>query len=84
MLANAFMFLKRTFAKDQHWINELIDYYANTGNNYQLLLYPEGTDKCPKATERSRQFAEKEGLVHYDFVLHPRTTGLVTGFRIGM
>uniref|UniRef100_A0A0N4WXA2 Acyltransf_C domain-containing protein n=1 Tax=Haemonchus placei TaxID=6290 RepID=A0A0N4WXA2_HAEPC len=43
----------------------------------QILLYPEGTDKCPLATERSRKYAEKNGLVNYEYVLHPRTTGFV-------
>lgn len=41
----------------------------------QLLLFPEGTDKCERATERSRIYAEKKGLVHYAHVLHPKTTG---------
>ena len=53
------MFLDRTFAKDKPRIDGLIDYYSKVGNNYQLLLFPEGTDKCPKATARSKQFAER-------------------------
>ncbi|EYC29021.1 hypothetical protein Y032_0007g3547 [Ancylostoma ceylanicum] len=55
----------------------MLDYYAKCGFNYQILLYPEGTDKCPLATERSRKFAEENELVHYEYVLHPRTTGFV-------
>lgn len=43
----------------------------------QILLYPEGTDKCPLATERSRKYAEKNQLPHYEYVLHPRTTGFI-------
>uniref|UniRef100_A0A914PR90 Acyltransferase C-terminal domain-containing protein n=1 Tax=Panagrolaimus davidi TaxID=227884 RepID=A0A914PR90_9BILA len=42
-----------------------------------LLLFPEGTDKCPRATGRSKTFAEKKNIVHYDYVLHPRITGFV-------
>lgn len=34
-----------------------------------------GTDKCPLATGRSKNHAEAKNLVHYDYVLHPRTTG---------
>jgi lysocardiolipin and lysophospholipid acyltransferase len=74
MQTNAYMFLDRTFTLDQSRIDKLIDYYADN-NNYQLLLYPEGTDKCPLATARSKKFAEKNDLVHFDYVLHPRTTG---------
>ncbi|KAH7730486.1 ACL-9 protein [Aphelenchoides avenae] len=74
MASNAYMFLDRAFHLDKSRIEDQIDYYANS-NNYQLLLYPEGTDKCPLATARSKRFAEKNGLVHYDYVLHPRTTG---------
>ncbi len=46
-------------------------------SSLQLLLFPEGTDKCDKATERSRLYAEKKDLVHYQYVLHPKTTGFV-------
>ena len=42
-----------------------------------FYCFPEGTDKCPLATERSKLFAEKNELIHYDYVLHPRTTGFV-------
>uniref|UniRef100_A0A915DPF6 Phospholipid/glycerol acyltransferase domain-containing protein n=1 Tax=Ditylenchus dipsaci TaxID=166011 RepID=A0A915DPF6_9BILA len=56
-------------------IDSLVEYYSKAGSNYQLLLFPEGTDKCPKATERSMKFAEKNNLIHYDYLLHPRTTG---------
>ncbi|KAI1722764.1 acyltransferase domain-containing protein [Ditylenchus destructor] len=75
MASNVFMFLDRYFASDKGRIDSLIEYYGAAGCNYQLLLFPEGTDKCPKATERSRQYAEKNNLVHYDYLLHPRTTG---------
>ncbi|PAV81695.1 hypothetical protein WR25_04728 [Diploscapter pachys] len=77
MQANAFIFLDRSFATDAGRLDTILDYFINIGYNYQILLYPEGTDKCPKATERSRIYAEKKGLVHYDYVLHPRTTGFV-------
>uniref|UniRef100_A0A915C8H0 Phospholipid/glycerol acyltransferase domain-containing protein n=1 Tax=Parascaris univalens TaxID=6257 RepID=A0A915C8H0_PARUN len=75
MGCNAYMFLDRSFDNDSSRIMRMIDYYANSGLNYQLLLFPEGTDKCERATERSRIYAEKKGLVHYAHVLHPKTTG---------
>lgn len=75
MGCNMYIFLDRTFINDSRRLESMIDYYANSGYNYQLLLFPEGTDKCPLATERSRIYAQKKGLVHYSHVLHPKTTG---------
>lgn len=77
MASNCFLFLDRIFEKDRSRIETLVDYYSTLGFNYQLLLFPEGTDKCPIATANSKRFADKTGLVHYDYVLHPRVTGFV-------
>ncbi|VDN00968.1 unnamed protein product, partial [Thelazia callipaeda] len=81
MATNAYLFLTRRFEKDQKHIENMIDYYANSKQPYQLLLYPEGTDKDSRAVERSRQFALKHDLVHYNYVLHPRTTGFTIMLR---
>ncbi|VDK43643.1 unnamed protein product [Anisakis simplex] len=75
MSCNAYIFLKRSFDNDSERIASMLDYYANSGYNYQLLLFPEGTDKCEKATEKSRIYSAKKGLTHYAHVLHPKTTG---------
>ncbi|KAK5979878.1 Lysocardiolipin acyltransferase 1, partial [Trichostrongylus colubriformis] len=77
MGCNSYIFLNRRFDKDQSRLDKMLNYYSQCGYNYQILLYPEGTDKCPLATERSRKYAEKNNLVHYQYVLHPRTTGFV-------
>ncbi|KAI6213723.1 Acl-9 [Aphelenchoides besseyi] len=68
MACQAYIFLARSFEKDEKHINNMIDYYANSGQNYQLLLFVEGTDKCPLATGRSKAYAEKMNLVHYDYL----------------
>uniref|UniRef100_A0A183CCS2 PlsC domain-containing protein n=1 Tax=Globodera pallida TaxID=36090 RepID=A0A183CCS2_GLOPA len=77
MATNAFLFLERNFASDQTRIDKIISYYSRFERKYQLLLFPEGTDKCPIATDRSQKFAEKNGLVQYKYLLHPRTLGFV-------
>lgn len=41
----------------------------------QILLFPEGTDLTKNTKFRSDQFAEKNNLEKYQYVLHPRTTG---------
>ncbi|KAF8386067.1 acl-9 [Pristionchus pacificus] len=77
MGCNAFVFLDRSFESDRTKLDRMIDYYADSGFNYQMLLFPEGTDKCPLATGRSEKHAKEKGLTHYDYVLHARTTGFV-------
>ncbi|CCD74362.1 Phospholipid/glycerol acyltransferase domain-containing protein [Caenorhabditis elegans] len=77
MQAASYIFLDRSFDTDKTKLDNILNYYAETEYKYQLLLFPEGTDKCPKATERSRIHSEKKGLVHYQYVLHPRVTGFV-------
>uniref|UniRef100_A0A914YE41 Phospholipid/glycerol acyltransferase domain-containing protein n=1 Tax=Panagrolaimus superbus TaxID=310955 RepID=A0A914YE41_9BILA len=77
MGSNAYMFLERSFENDSKRIDHLIEYYAKVGGNYQLLVFPEGTDKSPGTTKRSKEFAEKNNVAHYDYVLHPRVTGFV-------
>uniref|UniRef100_A0A1I7XHZ5 PlsC domain-containing protein n=1 Tax=Heterorhabditis bacteriophora TaxID=37862 RepID=A0A1I7XHZ5_HETBA len=77
MGCNSYIFLDRSFETDRTKLDAMLNYYASTGYNYQLLLFPEGTDKCPKATERSNTFARRNGLAQYNYVLHPRTTGFV-------
>jgi hypothetical protein len=42
MATNAFFFLYRQFDKDKERINKLIEYFASSGQNYQILLFPEG------------------------------------------
>ncbi|VDD89909.1 unnamed protein product [Enterobius vermicularis] len=75
MSCDMFIFLSRSFEDDCSRIESLIKYYQNSGYNYQVLLFPEGTDKCERATERSRLYALRKGLKHYAHVLHPKTTG---------
>ncbi|WKY12906.1 hypothetical protein Q1695_004041 [Nippostrongylus brasiliensis] len=77
MGTNSYIFLDRRFETDQMRLAKILNYFAQTGYNYQILLYPEGTDKCPLATERSRKYAEKNNLKHFEYVLQPRTTGFV-------
>lgn len=38
MASNVYMFLDRSFALDKSRIDTLIEYYKNTGNNYQVII----------------------------------------------
>ncbi|KAL7070783.1 hypothetical protein ACQ4LE_009965 [Meloidogyne hapla] len=77
MAYNAFILLDRSFLTDKARIETFVEYYARMEQKYHLLLFPEGTDKCENATERSNSFAKKNNLVQYKYLLHPRTLGFV-------
>lgn len=42
MACQAFIFLYRSFDRDKDRIDKLVEYYANSGQSYQILLFPEG------------------------------------------
>ncbi|KAM3718033.1 Lysocardiolipin acyltransferase [Dirofilaria immitis] len=75
MQCAAYLFLERQYENDIRTINDMINYYKDLGQHYQILLFPEGTDRGERAAKRSNEFAIQHGLPKYDFVLHPRTTG---------
>ncbi|XP_071832771.1 lysocardiolipin acyltransferase 1-like [Apostichopus japonicus] len=70
-----YIFLARKWEKDKPWLEECFKYYKNLSYGGQFLLFPEGTDFCEASKKRSNQYADKNGLPHYEYVLHPRTTG---------
>lgn len=41
-----FIFLERKWDVDKKILDDTVDYYVSTGNHYQILIFPEGTDKC--------------------------------------
>uniref|UniRef100_A0A915PMD2 Phospholipid/glycerol acyltransferase domain-containing protein n=1 Tax=Setaria digitata TaxID=48799 RepID=A0A915PMD2_9BILA len=77
MEANQFIFLERKIQTDKERISEAIHYYASTGNNYQILLFPEGTDKTPNTTMKSNVYAKKNGLKQLNNLIYPRSAGFI-------
>ncbi|GFO48308.1 lysocardiolipin acyltransferase 1 [Plakobranchus ocellatus] len=77
MQCAGFLFLKRKWDEDKDHIANGINYFSKVKSKPQFLLFPEGTDMCHRAIKRSNDFAEKNGLPKYEYVLHPRTTGFV-------
>jgi lysocardiolipin and lysophospholipid acyltransferase len=75
MSSNSFVFLQRNYALDQRLLEVMIKYYKDSKNTYQLLLFPEGTDKSVHTTEISNKYADTNGLQRYHYLIHPRTTG---------
>ncbi|VDN00967.1 unnamed protein product [Thelazia callipaeda] len=78
MQCAAYLFLQRHHRIDINAMREMITYYKDSKRNYQILLFPEGTDRGKRAIKRSDDFAELHNLPKYQFVLHPRTTGFVS------
>ena len=78
MQAAQFMFLKRKWAYDRDGIINALKYFQKIHLQPQLLLFPEGTDFQPFSRQRSREYAEKNDLDDYEYVLHPRTLGFTS------
>ncbi|TKR89341.1 hypothetical protein L596_013462 [Steinernema carpocapsae] len=75
MGCGSYMFLNRNLQADLKVIEQMINYYADSQKTYQILLFPEGTDRGERATRISHEFADNNGLDRYEYVLHPRTAG---------
>eukprot|EP01137_Pigoraptor_chileana_P000689 Opistho-2@37255 len=70
-----FLFLSRRWEKDELHMTRLLGQMKEEKYPLLLLLFPEGTDLNPAARLRSEEFATKNGLKPYKYVLHPRTKG---------
>lgn len=70
-----FIFVSRNWNIDEKRIKGGISWFSDTGFPVQLLFFPEGTDLSPSNKEKGHQYAEKNGLPKYDYVLHPRAKG---------
>ena len=79
MQAAHFLFLSRKWASDEKYITESLAYFRDYP--VQLLLFPEGTDLSESNKLKSQQYAEKNGLPKYEYVLHTRTKGFVHCLR---
>ncbi|KAF4800463.1 hypothetical protein TURU_044455 [Turdus rufiventris] len=75
MQVAAFVFIQRKWEDDKSHFENMLDYFCDIREPLQLLIFPEGTDLTANTKARSNEFAEKNGLQKYEYVLHPRTTG---------
>ncbi|XP_062065186.1 lysocardiolipin acyltransferase 1 isoform X1 [Lepus europaeus] len=75
MQAAAYIFIHRKWKDDKSHFEDMVDYFCDIREPLQLLIFPEGTDLTENSKARSNDFAEKNGLQKYEYVLHPRTTG---------
>ncbi|KAJ8723269.1 hypothetical protein PYW08_003181 [Mythimna loreyi] len=77
MQLNFFLYVKRNWREDQVSLSQFVDYYQKLNYDCRLVLFPEGTDLSEENLRRSEKFAHANNMQHYEYVLHPRTTGWV-------
>uniref|UniRef100_A0A9J8CYJ7 Lysocardiolipin acyltransferase 1 n=1 Tax=Cyprinus carpio carpio TaxID=630221 RepID=A0A9J8CYJ7_CYPCA len=75
MQVASFIFIRRRWEEDRSHMANMLQYFCHIKEPLQLLLFPEGTDLTENTRARSDEFAEKNALPKYEYVLHPRTTG---------
>ncbi|XP_062378242.1 lysocardiolipin acyltransferase 1 [Sardina pilchardus] len=75
MQVASFIFIHRRWEEDRTHMANMLQYFCHIREPLQLLLFPEGTDLTENTRARSDDFAEKNGLPKFEYVLHPRTTG---------
>ncbi|XP_056669207.1 lysocardiolipin acyltransferase 1 isoform X2 [Monodelphis domestica] len=75
MQAAAYIFIHRKWKDDKSHFENMLNYFCDIQEPLQLLIFPEGTDLTENSKAKSNEFAEKNGLEKYEYVLHPRTTG---------
>jgi lysocardiolipin and lysophospholipid acyltransferase len=71
-----YVFLSRSWEKDEKYIERMVKFYDETKDTPVVFIFPEGTDLSPSNIERSQAYAAKAGLPKFHRVLNPRTTGL--------
>ena len=72
-----FLFIKRRWDLDEKEFQDKLFYLNCIGSPCQLLLFPEGGDMTYKTKRKSDTYADDNNLPHYQYCLHPRTTGFV-------
>eukprot|EP01004_Peranema_trichophorum_P005411 NODE_4270_length_1196_cov_42.374651_g3768_i0.p1 GENE.NODE_4270_length_1196_cov_42.374651_g3768_i0~~NODE_4270_length_1196_cov_42.374651_g3768_i0.p1 ORF type:complete len:374 (+),score=32.26 NODE_4270_length_1196_cov_42.374651_g3768_i0:143-1123(+) len=72
-----FVFLHRKWEDDKEYMEKVLKTSAYYKKNVSLLIFPEGTDLSNSNLEKSREYAQKEGLCVFNHVLHPRSKGFI-------
>ncbi|KAK0095490.1 hypothetical protein PV326_008196 [Microctonus aethiopoides] len=75
MQMNGFLYITRRWEEDKGRLSRTLDYLVALKRRTQLLIFPEGTDLTASSIRKSNNYAKKNGLPHYEYTLHPKTTG---------
>ena len=49
----SFIFLTRNWNTDKNYVKRILSYYTHSGCNYQILLFPEGTNLTARTAVRN-------------------------------
>lgn len=76
MSLSKFIFLKRDWEQDKAGLAKHLQSLSKPDEPMWLMFFPEGTNLAPSTREKSKQWAEKNGIKDMQHVLLPRSTGL--------
>jgi 1-acyl-sn-glycerol-3-phosphate acyltransferase len=71
-----FIFLSRKWEEDQRTFKKHLSKLNRKGDPMWLIIFPEGTNLSATTREKSKKWAEKNGLQDMKHQLLPRSTGL--------
>lgn len=71
-----FIFLARNWEEDQRRFKKHLDLLNKPNDPMWLIIFPEGTNLSASTREKSKKWAEKNGLQDMKHQLLPRSTGL--------
>jgi hypothetical protein len=71
-----FIFLSRNWEDDQRTFKKHLSQLNKPNNPMWLIIFPEGTNLSSSTREKSKKWAEKNGLEDMKHQLLPRSTGL--------
>lgn len=71
-----FIFLSRKWEQDERTFKKHLAKLNKKGDPMWLIIFPEGTNLSPTTREKSKKWAEKNGLQDMKHQLLPRSTGL--------
>ena len=76
------IFLTRKWDRDSREVEWKLRYLCATNSEYQMLVFPEGTDLNPSHKEKGDQYADRVGWSRYNYCLHPKSTGFLHTIKI--
>ncbi|KAF2445440.1 acyltransferase-domain-containing protein [Karstenula rhodostoma CBS 690.94] len=71
-----FIFLARNWEEDQQRFKKALSKLSNPKDPMWLIIFPEGTNLSASTREKSKKWAQKNGLEDMKHQLLPRSTGL--------
>lgn len=72
-----YIFINRKWLQDKDYLLDSLFCYSQRKFPLQLVMFPEGTDLSQSNRKKDAEYALKNNLSPYQYVLHPRTTGFV-------